>query len=61
MLNHKGGFKMSEDIKRLNVPIPAALHTELKVTATVQGKTLSQWVIEALQDKLQKETKTKKQ
>ncbi len=52
---------MSEDIKRLNVPIPATLHTELKVTATVQGKTLSQWVIEALQDKLQKETKIKKQ
>lgn len=51
---------MSEDIKRLNVPIPASLHTELKVTATIQGKTIAQWVIEAIQDKLQKETEIKK-
>lgn len=52
---------MSEDIKRLNVPIPVSLHTELKVTATIQGKTLAQWVIEAIQDKLQKESKSEKQ
>lgn len=52
---------MSEDIKRLNVPIPASLHTQLKVTATIQGKTLAQWVIEAVQDKLQKETEEKKE
>ena len=51
---------MSEDIKRLNVPIPTSLHTELKVTATIQGKTIAQWVIEAIQDKLQKETEIKK-
>lgn len=46
---------MPEEIKRLNVPIPASLHTELKVTATVQGKTLAQWVLEAVQEKLKKE------
>lgn len=51
---------MSEDIKRLNVPIPTKLHTELKVTVAKQGKTLSQWVIEAIQDKLQKESNIKK-
>ncbi len=48
---------MSDDIKRLNVPIPTSLHTELKITATIQGKTLTQWVLEAIQDKLQKETR----
>ncbi len=51
---------MQEDIKRLNVPIPASLHTELKVAATIQGKTLAQWVIEAIQDKLQNEVEAKK-
>lgn len=50
---------MPEEIKRLNVPIPASLHTELKVTATVQGKTLAQWVLEAVQEKLEKETTEK--
>ncbi len=50
---------MTEDTKRLNVPIPSSLHTELKVTATIQGKTLAQWVIEAIQDKLQKESEAK--
>lgn len=52
---------MPEDMKRLNVSIPASLHTKLKITATIQEKTLSQWVIEALQDKLQKETKVKEE
>lgn len=52
---------MSEDIKRLNVPIPASLHTKLKVTAAVQEKTISQWVIEAIEDKLKKERETNKQ
>lgn len=51
---------MSENIKRLNVPIPAQLHTELKVTVAKQGKTLAQWVMEAIQDKLQKESESKK-
>lgn len=50
---------MPEEIKRLNVPIPASLHTELKVTATVQGKTLAQWVLEAVHEKLEKETTEK--
>lgn len=50
---------MPEEIKRLNVPIPASLHTELKVTATVQGKTLAQWVLEAVQEKLEKEAAEK--
>ena len=53
-------FEMSEDIKRLNVPIPTSLHTELKVTVAIQGKTLAQWVIEAIQEKLQKESESKK-
>ena len=51
---------MSEDVKRLNVPIPASLHMKLKVTVAMQGKTLAQWVIEAIQDKLQKESELKK-
>lgn len=51
---------MSEDTKRLNVPIPASLHTKLKVTAATQEKTLAQWVIEAIQDKLKKESEAEK-
>lgn len=51
---------MSEKIKRLNVPIPASLHTELKITATIQDKTIAQWVIEAIQYKLQKEKEIEK-
>lgn len=51
---------MSENIKRLNVPIPAQLHKDLKVTVAKQGKTLAQWVLEAVQDKLQKESNTEK-
>ncbi len=50
---------MSENIKRLNVPIPANLHTKLKITATTQEKTLTQWVLEAIQEKLQKEAEEK--
>ena len=46
---------MTEDIKRLNVPIPASLHTELKITVATQNKTLTQWVMEAIHDKLKKE------
>ena len=51
---------MSEDVKRLNVPIPAELHKQLKVTVALQGKTLAQWVIEAIQDKLDKEDDSNK-
>ncbi len=51
---------MAEEIKRLNVPIPASLHTELKVTATIQGKTIAQWVLEAIKEKLRNEAETKK-
>jgi len=51
---------MPEDIKRLNVPIPASLHTKIKINATIQGKTLTQWVLEAIQDKLHKEAEAKK-
>lgn len=51
---------MAEDMKRLNVPIPATLHTRLKVIVAEQQKTLAQWVLEAIQDKLAKETNTSK-
>lgn len=51
---------MSEITKRLNIPIPAQLHTELKVIVAKQGKTLAQWVMEAIQDKLEKESESKK-
>lgn len=51
--------QMTEEIKRLNVPISADLHTQLKVTATVQGKTLTQWVLEAVEEKLGKENNQK--
>ncbi len=51
---------MPEDIKRLNVPIPTSLHTKLKVLSAAQEKTLAQWVIEAIQDKLKKESELQK-
>ncbi len=51
----KGGFLMSEDIKRLNAVIPLELHTEIKVQASKQGKTIAQWLLEAIKDKLEKE------
>lgn len=46
---------MSEDIKRLNAVIPLELHTEIKVQASKQGKTIAQWLLEAIKDKLEKE------
>lgn len=46
---------MSEDTKRLNVLIPIELHTEIKVKTALQNTTIAQWVIEALQEKLEKE------
>ena len=51
----KGGFLMSEDITRLNAVIPLELHTEIKVQASKQGKTIAQWLLEAIKDKLEKE------
>ena len=58
--NLEGVFCMPEDIKRLNVPIPTSLHTKLKVLSAAQEKTLAQWVIEAIQDKLKKESELQK-
>lgn len=49
---------MSEEFKRLNVQIPSNLHKELKVTVALQGKTLSQWIIEAIQEKMRQESNT---
>ena len=46
---------MENKEKRLNVPITVELHTKLKVRAAIQNKTLTQWVLEAIQDKLNKE------
>ena len=46
---------MYEEIKRLNVGIPASIHTELKVKAAIQGKTIAQLVLEAINEKLEKE------
>lgn len=48
---------MENKEKRLNVSISAELHTKLKVKAASQNKTLAQWVIEAIQGKLDKEDK----
>lgn len=48
---------MPEDIKRLNVPISSELHTEIKVQAAKDGKTIAQWVLEAIQNKLDTENK----
>lgn len=48
---------MSEETKRLNVLIPIELHTEIKVKTALQNTTIAQWVIEALQEKLEKEKK----
>lgn len=46
---------MADEVKRLNAIIPAELHTSVKVAATLSGITLNQFVIEALQEKLNKD------
>ena len=44
-----------EETKRLNIPIEAELHRQIKVKVAEQGKTVAQFVREALAEKLEKE------
>lgn len=44
-----------EETKRLNIPIEAELHRQIKVKVAEQGITVAQFVREALAEKLEKE------
>lgn len=44
-----------EDMKRLNVPIEADLHKQLKVKVAEKGETVAQFVREAIAEKLERE------
>lgn len=46
---------MSDDTKRLNVVISTDLHRDLKVEVAKRGTTISQFVAEAIADKIKKE------
>ena len=41
--------------KRLNIPIDEDLHRKIKATSAANGETMIQFVVEAIQEKLQKE------
>lgn len=44
-----------EEMKRLNVPIEADLHKQLKVKVAEKGETVAQFVREAIAEKLERE------
>lgn len=44
-----------EEMKRLNIPIEADLHRQIKVKVAEQGITVAQFVREAIAEKLEKE------
>ena len=44
-----------EEMKRLNVPIEADLHKQLKVKVAEKGETVAQFVREAIAEKLEME------
>ena len=44
-----------DDMKRLNIPIEADLHRQVKVKVAEQGITVAQFVREAITEKLAKE------
>jgi len=46
-----------EDMKRLNIPIEADIHRQIKVKAAEEGITVAQFVREALAEKLERENK----
>lgn len=46
---------MENDTKRLNIVISANIHRDLKVAAAKSGKTLQNFVSEAITEKLKKE------
>ncbi len=46
-----------EDTKRLNVPIDADLHRQIKVKVAENGITVAQFVRDALTEKLERENK----
>ena len=46
---------MNNDKKRLNIVISASLHRDLKVEAARSGKTLQDFVSEAITEKIEKE------
>ncbi len=44
-----------ESAKRINIAIDEVLHKELKIAAAVNGTTVKEYVVKAIQDKLKKE------
>lgn len=40
--------------KRINVVMPITTHTELKVTAAQQGTTMAAFILQAIQEKLER-------
>ena len=48
---------MAEEIKRLNITLEASLHKELKVTAAREEVTITQFVAEAIREKIERENK----
>ncbi len=50
----KGSIFMENETKRLNIVISASIHRDLKVEAAKSGKTLQDFVSEAITEKLEK-------
>ena len=48
-------IQQMEEMKRLNIPIEADLHRQIKVKVAEQGITVAQFVREAIAEKLEKE------
>lgn len=50
----RGSIFMENETKRLNIIISASIHRDLKVEAARSGKTLQDFVSEAITEKLEK-------
>ena len=46
---------MDRSEKKFNVTMPAGLHQTLKIRAALDGSTMNEFIIEALQEKLKRE------
>ena len=47
----------TETKKRLSIPINQELHKKLKIISAEKGETISQYVINAIEEKMKKEEK----
>ncbi len=50
---------MADDKKRLNIAVDSELHRQLKIAVAESGKTIVQYVNEAIQEKIERERKDK--